>query len=234
VRHAVCIGSAIAVLAMASLSAVAQVPSPSYEDEQNDNPRANVNISTPIVIPLNPTAQAVHLGFGFAVGGGYNFTRRHGLIGEYMWNSLIPTNEAQALLRAALDNPTVNASADVMALTGNYRFELRGKARGTYFIGGAGLYYRHSSLSQTVTSGSNISCTPMWVWWGFTCTSGTVDSNQTIRSWSSSSGGFNGGVGFTARVGDAPYRFYAESRYHYAPTSRVSTQLINISFGFRY
>src|SRR5579864_4772913 len=126
-----CIGSAIAILAMASLTAVAQVPSPSYEEEQNDNPRANVNISTPIVIPLNPTAQAVHLGFGFGVGGGYNFTRRHGLIGEFMWNSLIPTNEAQAKLRAALDNPNVNANADVMALTGNYRFELRGKALGT-------------------------------------------------------------------------------------------------------
>jgi hypothetical protein len=176
----------------------------------------------------------VHLGFGFAVGGGYNFTRRHGLIGEYMWNTLIPTNEAQAKIRVALNNPNVNANADVMALTGNYRFELRGKALGTYFIGGAGLYYRHSSLSQTVTTGSNISCTPTWVWWGFTCTSGTVDSNQTIRSWSSSSGGFNGGIGFTARVGEAPYRFYAESRYHYAPSRRISTQLINISFGFRY
>ena len=196
-RHTMCIGSAIAILAMASSSAVAQGASPSYEDEQNDNPRANVNVSTPIVIPLNPTAQAVHLGFGFGVGGGYNFTRRHAAIGEFMWNNLMPTNDAQAKLRAALDNPNVNASAQVMALTGNYRFELRGRALGTYFIGGAGLYYRHSTLSQTVTTGSNISCTPTWVWWGFTCTSGTVDSNQTIRSWSSSSGGFNGGVGFT-------------------------------------
>jgi hypothetical protein len=74
----------------------------------------------------------------------------------------------------------------------------------------------------------------MWEYWGFTCTSGTVDSNQTVRSGSSSSGGFNGGVGFTTRVGEAPYRFYVESRYHYAPSSRINTQLINISFGFRY
>ena len=233
-RHALCIGSAIAILAMASLSSAAQVASVSYDEEGNDNPRANVNISTPIVIPVNPTAQAVHLGFGFAVGGGYNFSRRHGLIGEYMWNNLIPTNEAQAKLRAALDNPSINANADVMALTGNYRFELRGKALGTYFIGGAGLYYRHSSLSQTVTTGSNVTCTPTYLWWGFTCTSGTVDANQTVRSWSSSTGGFNGGVGFTARVGEAPYRFYVESRYHYAPSPRINTQLINISFGFRY
>lgn len=233
-RHALCIGLAIAILAMAPLRSAAQVASASYDEEGNDNPRANVNISTPIVIPLNPTAQAVHLGFGFAVGGGYNFNRRHGLIGEYMWNNLIPTNEALAKLRTALDNPNINANADVMALTGNYRFELRGKALGTYFIGGAGLYYRHSSLSQTVTSGSNIVCTPMYLWWGFTCTSGSVDANETVRSWSSSTGGFNGGIGFTARVGEAPYRFYVESRYHYAPSPRINTQLINISFGFRY
>ena len=229
-----CIGSAIAVLAMTFLGAGAQVPSPSYEAEQNDNPRANVNISAPIVIPLNPTAQAVHLGFGFTVGGGYNFTRRHALIGEFMWNNLFPTNEALAKLRTALDNPKVNAGAAVTALTGNYRFELRGKALGAYLIGGAGLYYRHTTLSQTVTTGSNISCTPTWVWWGFTCTSGTVDVNQTIGSWSATAPGFNGGIGFTARVGEAPYRFYTESRYHYVPNSRINTQLIDISFGFRY
>jgi hypothetical protein len=216
------------------LVAAAQVASPSYDEEGNDNPRANVNISAPIVIPLNPTAQAVHLGFGFTVGGGYNFNRRHGLIGEFMWNNMFPTNEALAKLRVALDNPKVDASADVMALTGNYRFELRGKLLGTYFIGGAGLYYRHTSLSQTVTTGSNIQCTPTYLWWGFTCTSGTVDANQTLGSWSSTAGGFNGGIGFTARVGEAPYRFYTESRYHYAPNSRLNTQLIDISFGFRY
>jgi len=231
--RALSIGSGIAVLAMACCGAMAQVASPAYEEE-NDNPRGNVHLGTPIVIPLNPTAQAVHLGFGFTVGGGYNFTRHHAVIGELTWNNLFPTNEALAKLRTALDNPSVDAGANVTALTGNYRYELRGKLLGAYLIGGAGLYYRHTSLSQTVTTTSTITCTPTLEWWGFTCTNGSVTANQTLGSWSATSGGFNGGVGFTVRVGDPPYRFYTESRYHYAPNSRLNTQLINISFGIRY
>jgi hypothetical protein len=44
----------------------------------------------------------------------------------------------------------------------------------------------------------------------------------------------NGGVGFTIRVGEAPYRFYVESRYHYAPTKNINTQLVAVTVGFRY
>jgi hypothetical protein len=223
----------MAVLAIACCGAIAQVASPSY-DEADDNPRGNVHLGTPIVIPLNPTAQAVHLGFGVLVGGGYNFTRKHAAIGEYMWNHLLPTNDALAKIRIAVNNPNVDANVDVMALTGNYRYELRGRRLGTYFIGGAGLYYRHTHLSQQVTTGSTTTCTPTYEWWGFTCTSGSVTANQTLGSWSTTSGGFNGGIGFTIRVAEPPYRFYTEARYHYAPNSRINTQLIDISFGIRY
>ena len=204
------------------------------QDEGNDDPRGNVHLGTPIVIPLNPTAQAVHLGFGVLVGGGYNFTRKHALVTEFMWNNLLPTNGALDKIRTEVNNPNVNASVSLMTLTGNYRYELRGKLLGTYLIGGGGLYYRHTHLSQTVTTGSTVTCSPTWEFWGFTCTNGTVTSNQSLGSWSSSSGGFNGGVGFTVRVGEPPYRFYVESRYHYAPSSTISTQLIDISFGIRY
>jgi hypothetical protein len=101
-------------------------------------------------------------------------------------------------------------------------------------MGGAGLYYRHTSISKEVVSGNQITCLPSYQWWGFQCTNGIVTENQTVASWSASAPGYNGGIGFTARVGEPPYRFYAESRYHYVPNSRINTQLINITFGFRY
>jgi hypothetical protein len=205
-----------------------------YEAEGNDNPQGNVHVGAPIVIPLNPTARAVHLGFGLNVGGGYNFNRQHGVVGEYLWNDLFPTNGALANIRQALNDPSINASAHVMALTGNYRYEWRRQHLGTYFMGGAGLYYRQTSLSKKVTTGTNIACTPAWEWWGFSCTRGFVTGNQTIASFATTSGGFNGGIGFTARVGEPPYRFYAEARYHYSPNSMLNLQMINITFGFRY
>lgn len=202
--------------------------------DSDDNPRANVHLGAPIVIPLNPTAQAVHLGFGVNIGGGYNFTRKHGLVGEFLWNDLFPTNEALAKIRTALNDHTVDMSVGLMNLTGNYRYELRGRNLGAYAIGGAGMYYRHTSLSKEVTTGSGIVCAPTWEWWGFECTRGYVTENQTVGSWAATAPGFNGGFGITMRVGEPPYRFYIESRYHYAPNHRINTQLINITFGIRY
>jgi hypothetical protein len=204
------------------------------QDEGDDNPRANTNLGFTITAPLNPTGQFANLGLGTNIGAGYNFTRRHAVVGEFMWNSLFIDGSALNHIRQATGNPGINSSSNVLAFTGNYRFELRGKVRGTYLIGGAGWYYRNAHLSQKITSGEMIMCTPVWLWWGFSCQSGTVTANQTVAGSASNSLGINGGIGFTARVGDAPYRIYVESRYHYAPTKGISTQLATITVGIRY
>ncbi|MGA9308588.1 MAG: hypothetical protein WBW31_24540 [Candidatus Sulfotelmatobacter sp.] len=204
------------------------------QDEGDDDPKGNVNLGLPISAPLNPTGRYVNLGIGATVGAGYNFTRRHAVVGEFMWNDLSISNGALAPLRAAFQNPGINAGANLLAFTGNYRYELRGAARGLYFIGGGGYYFRNSHLSQKVTTGSSITCTPTWLWFGFDCESGSVTADQTLRSSSSHSLGVNGGFGFTARVGEAPYRIYVESRYHYAPGRGVSTQLVAVTVGIRY
>jgi hypothetical protein len=229
-----CAAIAMVVLVMACCRTTAQAGPPSLYDESDDNPRGNVHLGAPMVIPLNPTARAVHFGYGLSVGGGYNLTREHGLVGDFLWNSLLPTNEALAALRLALSDPTIDMNVGLVGLTGNYRYELRGKHLGAYFLGGAGVYYRHTHLSKTVTTSQPIVCTPIWLWWGFNCTSGTVTQNQTVASWSATAPGYNGGIGFTARVGEPPYRFYVESRYHYVPNQRINTQLIDITFGIRY
>jgi hypothetical protein len=204
------------------------------QDEGDDDPKGNTNLGMPISAPLNPTAQFVNLGLGTTIGAGYNFTRRHAVVGEFMWNNLFPTNGALNPIRVALQNPNINAHGNLFAFTGNYRYELRGKVLGAYLIGGGGYYFRNSHLSQKITTGSDLTCNPTWVWWGFTCESGVVTANQTLASSSSHSMGVNGGFGFTARVGDAPYRVYVESRYHYAPGRAVSTHIIAVTFGVRY
>ena len=204
------------------------------QEEGDDNPRANTNLGFTITAPLNPTGRFLNLGLGTNIGAGYNFTRRHAVVGEFMWNHLFVDSSALNRMSQAVGNTQINSSSNVFAFTGNYRFELRGKAVGTYLIGGGGWYYRNAHLSQTVTSGETITCTPVWRWWGFSCQSGIVTANQTVRGSASNSLGVNGGIGFTARVGDAPYRVYVESRYHYAPTKGISTQLATITVGIRY
>jgi hypothetical protein len=204
------------------------------QDEGDDDPQGNVNLGLPISAPLNPTSRVASIGVGATMGAGYNFTRRHAFVGEFMWNHLAISNGALASIRTAFQNPGINAGGNLVALTGNYRFELRNALHGIYFIGGGGYYFRNSHLSQKVTTGSSITCTPTWLWFGFACESGSVTADQTLGSSSSHSLGVNGGFGFTTRVGEAPYRIYVESRYHYAPGRGVSTQLVAVTVGIRY
>lgn len=217
----------VGLLLMACCTVYSQV-------DNEDDPRGNVNLGMPLSVPLNPMGQFTNFGWGATLGGGYNFTRKHAAVGEFMWNHLYVPSGALAPLRAALQNSDVNGSGELYAFTGNYRFELRGKILGTYLIAGGGLYHRTASLSRPVTTGANITCEPTWEWWGFSCSSGTVTSNQTLKSSASTAPGVNAGFGVTVRVGDAPYRVYVESRYHYAPTRGVNTQLVAVTLGIRY
>ena len=210
------------------------VPGSMYAQKGNDDPSFTSNVGVHLSLPQNPTAHFLSEGWGVEYGAGYNFTRRHALIGEFMWNSLYPTNGALEPIRVALNSREIDGHAEVFALTGNYRFESRGRTFGTYFIGGGGWYYRDASLSKPIPTGIIITCDPTLIWWGYHCTPGAVIANTTIASTGSSAFGLNGGIGFTIRVGPAPYRFYVESRYHYAPTKNVNTQLVAITVGFRY
>jgi hypothetical protein len=200
---------------------------------QDSYEKLNSSLGVAVSTPLNPTSQFVRTGWGAVAGAGYNFNSRHSVIGEFMWSRFYGTASGLQPL-SAISSSSISGNSNVYSLTGNYRFELAGKVFRPYFIGGGGLYYRVASLSKPLTSGTNTSCTPSWVWWGFNCTSGIVTANQTITSESSNAFGVNGGVGFTMRVGEPPYRMYVESRYHYAPNRNISTQFLMVAVGIRY
>jgi hypothetical protein len=204
------------------------------EEEGNDDPKFNTNLGWPVTAPLNPIAQFAGAGTGVIYGAGYNFTRRHGVLGEFMWDWLNPGAGALTPIRAVLQLNDISGHSNLYALTANYRFELRGRTLGMYFIAGGGWYVRKSSLTKVVVTGNTVTCTPVWLWWGATCTSGVVTANQTLVSSSSGALGGNAGIGFTARVGDAPYRIYVETRYHYADSRTINTQLVVTTVGIRY
>ncbi|HKW31919.1 MAG TPA: hypothetical protein VJN92_02865 [Candidatus Acidoferrum sp.] len=203
----------------------------------NDNPRGTTNLGMPLTAPLSPIGQQVSWGLGVNAGAGYNFTRRHALVGEFMWNWLYPTNAAVRPIQIALNTNKVSGHGNLFAFTGGYKFELRGRSVGTYFIGGGGWYYRTASLSRSVPDGTNVGCIPAWAFWGYECppgSSGIIVSDLTEVHSNSSALGVNGGIGLTFRVGVAPYRMYVESRYHFAPTKNITTQFLTISWGIRY
>ena len=174
--------------------------------------KVNTNLAMIINVPVNSTAEVVGTGWGAVAGVGYNFTPRNAVIGEFLWNRVSSSNGSLEPLQAAVPSSNLSGSANLYALTGNYRFQLRGRLLGTYLIGGGGWYFRGTHLSSEITVGPGTVCTTAWLWWGFTCASGTVTAGQTLESSSSSAWGTNVGMGFTVRVGEAPYRLYTEAR----------------------
>ena len=203
-------------------------------EDGNDDPIVASNFGTTTSLPLHPISRYTSTGLGVDVGVGYNFDRRHALIGEFMYNWLYPTETAIAPLRVAVQSPQINGNGNLFATTANYKFELRGRMLGVYFIGGGGWYRRNTSHSKQIPVGTVITCDPVWVWWGYSCASGLVTTNLTVANSTRDAFGVNGGVGFTIRVAEAPYRLYVESRYHYAPTKDITTQLVAFTFGIRY
>ena len=100
-------------------------------------------------------------------------------------------------------------------------------------IAGGGWYYRFASIDKTYTVLPGTPCLPiydlvgLWMRYGFTVT-------ETIASKGNSAGGVNAGVGFTIRLSDKGWKFYVESRYHYAWSNRIPTTFVPVTFGFRF
>lgn len=219
----ICLGASIS-------AAVAQ----DFEKPENDDPLVTTSLGIHVSGPFDPTANYVGFAWGLSAGVGYNFDRRNALIGEFMWNALYPTNGAVEPIRIALLTSNVSGHGNLFAFTANYRLELRGREFGTYFIGGPGWYYRTAALSRPIPEGTTISCTPALLWWGYNCAAPLVVNNLTEVHHNAGALGFNAGMGITLRVGEAPYRMYVESRYHFAPTGAVSTKLVAVTVGIRY
>ena len=160
-----------------------------------DECKINSNLAAVINVPVNSTAQVVGTGWGTVVGVGYNFNRSQAVIGEFLWNRVYSSDMALQPLKAAVQPSNLSGIADLYSITGNYRFELRGRLFGTYLIGGGGWYYRDTNLSKAVTASPGTICTTAWLWWGFTCVSGTVTAGQTVSSSGSSAWGGERGHG---------------------------------------
>jgi hypothetical protein len=203
----------------------------SNEEEEEEEHKINSNLGLVVNVPVTSTSDIIHTGWGIDLGVGNNFDRRNAFIGEFMWNRVYANSSELAPLSAVLSGAgNLDGDSDLFVLSGNYRYELRGRLAGAYVIGGGGWYHRANNLSQQVTTGVGITCNPTWLWWGFSCSNGTVTANQTTAS----SWGFNAGFGTTVRIGDPPYRLYFESRYHYAPASPVNIHFLQVTIGVRY
>lgn len=213
------LGITICVLALTTIV-------PAQESSDHTGP-LNFNIGGGVGFPLGTTSDFAGNGANFVVGAGPNFGRFFGLSGEFMWNNLpIKSN----VLRA-LQVPSASAREYSLTLNAIIRVPTPGRL-GFYAIGGGGWYHLSGELTApTVVPGTV--CAPFWVWWGG-CVSGLFPANAVLASASSNAFGENIGGGFTIALGEGTTKFYTEVRYHHASHNHVSTNLLPLTFGFRW
>jgi hypothetical protein len=155
-------------------------------------------------------------GWNFSVGTGYNFTPRLGLVFEFMDSSLGVTDSV--LQR----NQALDGDARVWSVTLNpiWRFRIGGPFGG-YLIGGGGFYEKQTRLTEPVE-------VFVPTFHGGFLTEGLADVHQNDDT-----GGLNVGAGITWNMGWGT-KFFVEARYHHLFTSGGGTDLIPVTFGFRW
>jgi len=194
-----------------------------------DFSKFNFNIGGGVTTPLNPTADYVGLSGNFAVGAGYNVTKKDSIIGEFQWNGM-PPNTIIHVPGAPFGN------VNMYSITANYRHHidrLGGSPFGIYMIAGGGWYYRFASIDKDYFVPPGAVCSPIYFWWGYGCSEGFTVT-ETLASRGNSAGGVNGGGGFTVRLSDSGWKFYVESRYNYAFSNRIASTYVPVTFGFRF
>ena len=70
-------------------------------------------------------------------------------------------------------------------------------------------------------------------WWGVFFPTPVV-TNQVIGSFGVYKGGVDGGTGISFRVGNSRVKVFAEARFHHMFTRRTDSNLIPVTFGFRW
>jgi Outer membrane protein beta-barrel domain len=202
----------------------------SLHAQDSDFGRLNFNIGGGLSVPLNPTARYVGVNGNGTSGLGANFDKYNSVEGDFLWVGLPPYR--------SLDHPifTPDVNVNLFALTGQYRFHvdsIDGSPFGVYLLVGGGWYFRDTDISRRLYVPQFTPCQPIYNWWGLACgANGYVSTANSSHG--SSAGGANGGIGFTIRLGDGGWKFFAESRYHYVWSNFVPTTFVPISFGFRY
>jgi Outer membrane protein beta-barrel domain len=195
---------------------------------QPEDGKLNVSIGGGLSIPLNPTANFAGVGGTFLGGGGYNINKHNAILGQFMWNGLPPSIPARAQLLGG------DASINLYSLTANYQYRGDfGSTFGYYVIAGGGWYYRHAAISKTTSFPAPVVCSPYYDWYGYGCSDGFVDFTRGAAK-GTSSAGVNGGVGFTVRVKDSRWKFFIESRYIYANSRTISSQVSPVTFGMMF
>jgi opacity protein-like surface antigen len=183
---------------------------------------ATVGIGAGVAIPVGSTNDRAGAGFNFVANGGPRFGDNFSLLFDFSYNDM----DLDAFNGGGNDT-LIDANMKMWSVTVNPTFEFIDLEEfGAYGTGGYGVYNRRLDLTRADPR-IGVVCDP---WWGV-CFNDLVLTDTTLAEQNTYKGGFNVGGGFT--VGSRT-KFFVEVRYHHMFTTNESTQVVPITFGFRW
>lgn len=187
--------------------------------------RFNFNIGGGFSEPVYHTDGRVDPGWNLNAGAGVNLVPHLGLVAEFGYNHFGLSDNT--LMAAGV--PGGNMHVYSVTLNPIIRFNPHGRFD-AYLIGGPGYYHR--TVDFTAPSISEV--TVFDPFYGFFYNT-PVATTALLNSFSQDKIGWNVGGGVSVRVkGDSNAKFYAEARYHYIYTTPVRTNMLPVTFGFRW
>ena len=183
------------------------------------------NVGAGFTQPVIHSDSRLDTGFNITAGAGVNFNPRVGVMAEFGFNHM----EVSGTELTAVGAP--DGSARIYSVTLEPIFHLTPHRRfDAYVIGGGGYYRRTVEFTQP-TVFTTATFDPFLG--GFVPVG--VVGNQVLGSFTQNKAGWNIGSGVSVRVrGDSNLKFYAEARYHQIHTTPVYTNMLPVTFGFRW
>jgi hypothetical protein len=173
--------------------------------------------------PINPIGSRLDNGWNISAGAGVNASHHLGIMLDFLYNE-------NGINRTFLDQVQApNGTTRVWGFTLDPVVHVTQEGPVDFYVtGGGGIYHRTVEYTQPVVS-QGVFFDP---WFGFY--PAAVGSNQVIGSFGQYKGGVDGGVGLSFKLGRSKVKAFAEARYHHIFTRAVDTDIIPVTFGFRW
>jgi len=173
--------------------------------------------------PINPIGSRLDTGWNVTAGAGVNANRHVGLMLDFMYNE----NPINGTFLNQVQAPDGHVRVWGFTLDPVFHVTTEGPVD-FYVTGGGGIYHRTVEYTQPVVQ-SGVFFDP---WFGYY--PAAFGTDQVIGSYGQYKGGVDGGVGMSFKLGRSNVKAFAEARYHHIFTRNVETDIIPVSFGFRW
>ena len=171
--------------------------------------------------PANEDQHDLTYGWDVVAGAGYKFNRKFSLLGEYQFNS----NKIPGKVLAQVGEPGGDIHIWSLTVAPVWNYKTSG-VWGGYLTGGGGYYRKTTSFTEPALI-TGYYCDY------FYCYPYQYVGDVVVAQFSTNQGGLNVGGGFTFGNWSGG-KLYAEARYTWIDTPGRSTQIVPVTFGFRW